>query len=115
MRFTERVAVDEPDFFRQYPEDLDSWFVFDIETLTDNYVDKKEIIAISVSDGKKIWCHQGKEKDILKAEIVKLRYFCGASIPEVAKILDVSPRTVDADWQFAKSFLKRELSREPGE
>jgi len=66
VRFVERVAIDKPDFYRQFPEDLDSWLCFDIETLTDNYIDKKKIIAISINDGSKTWCHIGSEKEILE-------------------------------------------------
>jgi RNA polymerase sigma factor (TIGR02999 family) len=39
------------------------------------------------------------------AEVVKLRYFGGHSREEVAAMLDVSPRTVDSEWRFAKSWL----------
>jgi len=44
------------------------------------------------------------------AEVVKLRYFAGMAVPEVAKVLGISPRTVDRTWQGAKAWLFRELS-----
>ena len=44
------------------------------------------------------------------AEVVKLRYFAGMTVPEAAKVLDVSPRTVDRTWQGAKAWLFRELA-----
>ncbi|MCG8456207.1 MAG: sigma-70 family RNA polymerase sigma factor [Holophagales bacterium] len=44
------------------------------------------------------------------ARTVQHRYFLGLTIQEVAEILEVSPRTVNADWSFAKAWLKRELS-----
>ena len=44
------------------------------------------------------------------AEVVKLRYFAGMTVPETASALDVSPRIVDRIWQGAKSWLFRELS-----
>jgi len=44
-----------------------------------------------------------------KAEIVKLRYFVGLTIEEVAGILNVSVRTVNRDWAFAKAWLYREI------
>ena len=44
------------------------------------------------------------------AEVVKLRYFAGMTIPEAAKVLDTSPSTVDRTWQGAKAWLLRELS-----
>ena len=46
-----------------------------------------------------------------QAEIVMLRYFAGLSIDETAQALEVSPRTVDYEWRFARAWLHRELSR----
>jgi len=41
--------------------------------------------------------------------IVELRYFGGFTLEEVAEILDVSPATIDREWRFARSWLKREI------
>ena len=43
------------------------------------------------------------------AELVKLRYFAGLSIPEAAKALGVSPRGADIIWAYAKAWLLRAL------
>ncbi len=43
------------------------------------------------------------------AELVKLRYFAGMSIPEAADILGISPRSVDRLWAYARAWLRREL------
>jgi RNA polymerase sigma factor (TIGR02999 family) len=43
------------------------------------------------------------------AELVKLRYFAGLSIPQAATTLGVSPRTADRWWAFARAWLLREL------
>lgn len=45
-----------------------------------------------------------------KARVVELRFFCGLGVEEVARILEVSTRTVILDWNFAKAWLYRELS-----
>lgn len=45
------------------------------------------------------------------AELVQLRYFAGASIPEVAAILEIGPRTADAWWAYAKAWLTAELQK----
>lgn len=45
------------------------------------------------------------------AEVVMLRYFAGFSIDEAAATLNVSARTVNTDWRFAKAWLHRELSK----
>ncbi len=46
-----------------------------------------------------------------QAKLVELRYFGGLSEEEIAEILKISPRTVRRDWEFAKSWLMRELSQ----
>jgi RNA polymerase sigma factor (TIGR02999 family) len=43
------------------------------------------------------------------AELVQLRYFAGLSIPQVAEVLGVSPRTADAWWAYARAWLLAEL------
>lgn len=45
-----------------------------------------------------------------QAKVVELRYFGGLSEEEIADVLSMSPRTVRRDWDFARSWLKRELS-----
>jgi RNA polymerase sigma factor (TIGR02999 family) len=47
--------------------------------------------------------------DRRKAMVVKLRYFLGFTISEVAEILDVSPATAKLDWSYARAWLHREL------
>ena len=48
------------------------------------------------------------------ARLVELRFFGGLTNAEVAETLDVSPRTVDNDWRFARAWIRRELT-EPDE
>jgi len=48
--------------------------------------------------------------DELKAKIIEHRYFGGFTVEEVAKILDTSPSTVEREWRFARSWLKREMT-----
>jgi RNA polymerase sigma factor (TIGR02999 family) len=43
------------------------------------------------------------------AELVKLRYFAGRSIPQAAATLGVAPRTADAWWAYARAWLLGEL------
>jgi len=45
----------------------------------------------------------------ISAEVVKMRYFAGMSIPEVADALRVAPSTVDREWAFARAWLKRAI------
>jgi len=39
------------------------------------------------------------------AELVKLRYFAGLTVPQAAAALGVAPRTADFIWAYAKSWL----------
>jgi RNA polymerase sigma factor (TIGR02999 family) len=43
------------------------------------------------------------------AELTKLRYFAGLSIPQAAAVLGVSPRSADFLWAYARAFLLRTL------
>jgi RNA polymerase sigma factor (TIGR02999 family) len=45
-----------------------------------------------------------------QAKVVELRYFGGLSEEETAEVLNVSSRTVRRDWDFARSWLMRELN-----
>jgi RNA polymerase sigma factor (TIGR02999 family) len=40
-----------------------------------------------------------------QAEIVKLRFFAGFTEPETAEILNLSERTVQRQWSYAKAWL----------
>lgn len=49
------------------------------------------------------------------AEVVELKFFGGLPGEEIAEQLDVSLRTVNNDWRFAKAWLYRTLSPESEE
>lgn len=46
-----------------------------------------------------------------QAKVVELRYFGGLTEAEIVETLEISPRTVRRDWDFAKAWLSRELNR----
>jgi DNA-directed RNA polymerase specialized sigma24 family protein len=52
------------------------------------------------------------EKSPRKAELVKLRYFLGCTIPESADVLGIAAATAEEDWTYAKAWLRRDLARE---
>ena len=46
------------------------------------------------------------------AEVLWLRYVSGLSIDQVAEVLDLSRRSVQKDWSFARAWLRRELGED---
>jgi RNA polymerase sigma factor (TIGR02999 family) len=51
-----------------------------------------------------------EKMDPLYSQIVELRFFGGLSLEEIAKLLDLSPRTVARKWESARIWLHRKLS-----
>jgi len=49
--------------------------------------------------------------DPRKSRVVELRFFGGLTVEEAADVLEISKETVTRDWQMAKTWLFRELSR----
>ena len=49
-----------------------------------------------------------------QAKVVELRYFGGLKEEEIAEVLDISPRTVRRDWEFARLWLAREVAHSSG-
>ena len=49
--------------------------------------------------------------DAEQARIVELRFFAGLTIEEVAEVMDLSPATIKREWESAKLWLRRQLSR----
>jgi hypothetical protein len=43
------------------------------------------------------------------AELVKLRYFAGLTLPETAAALGLAPRSADRLWAYAKAWLRRAI------
>lgn len=52
------------------------------------------------------------EEDQMKAELVKLRFFVGMSIPEAGQALGLSDSTTKRYWNYARAWLYVELQRE---
>jgi len=46
------------------------------------------------------------------ADVVKLRYFVGLPLPEVAEVLHMSPRTASRLWAYARVRLKEMIQSE---
>jgi len=52
------------------------------------------------------------DKDKIKADVVKLRFFAGLTSEQAAKILDISPATSERYWDYARSWLRVEITQE---
>lgn len=50
--------------------------------------------------------------DSQHVRIVELRFFGGLSIDEISRVLHISPSTVKRDWVLAKTWIRRELSKD---
>jgi RNA polymerase sigma factor (TIGR02999 family) len=44
-----------------------------------------------------------------KAQVVSLRFFAGLKTEEIAEALDITTRSVERDWRFARAWLRSEL------
>jgi RNA polymerase sigma factor (TIGR02999 family) len=52
------------------------------------------------------------EIDPQQSRVVELRYFGGLTIAETAEALGISTATVEREWNMARAWLRRELSRQ---
>ncbi len=52
------------------------------------------------------------EFDERKSQIIEMRFFSGLSVAETAEALRISERTVAREWELAKSWLYRQLSKD---
>jgi RNA polymerase sigma factor (TIGR02999 family) len=70
-------------------------------------------IAAAVPSDELLAVHESLERlaseDPAAAELVKLRYFAGFSMSEAASALDVSQRSLERLWTFAKAWLRKEI------
>ncbi len=49
------------------------------------------------------------EKDKIKADLIKLRYFAGLTIEQTAEFLGISTATAKRYWTYARAWLTREV------
>ena len=52
-----------------------------------------------------------EQVDPAKAEVVKLRYFAGLTLPQAAEVLGISETTADRYWAYARAWLHAELKK----
>jgi RNA polymerase sigma factor (TIGR02999 family) len=49
-------------------------------------------------------------EDPAKAELVKLRFFAGLTMPEIARVMEISLATAERQWTYARTWLYAELA-----
>ncbi len=46
-----------------------------------------------------------------QAKVIELSYFGGMTVDEISEVMNASKRSIERDSQFARAWLKREMSR----
>src|SRR5262249_10606449 len=64
----------------------------------------EEIVAVDLA------LQRLAKSDERKSKVFEMRFFGGLSVEETAEALGVAPNTVIRDWNFARAWLRRELS-----
>jgi RNA polymerase sigma factor (TIGR02999 family) len=54
-----------------------------------------------------------EQRDPRKAQLVKLRFFAGLTVEQAAQALGIATSTADADWAYARSWLRLEIAGGP--
>lgn len=54
------------------------------------------------------------QKDSVKADLVKLRYFAGLTSGQAAQIVGISHATAERYWDYARSWLRVEITKGEG-
>ena len=64
----------------------------------------EQIVAVDVA------LQRLAKADERKSKVFEMRFFGGLNVEETAEVLGVAPNTVIRDWNFARAWLRRELS-----
>lgn len=81
---------------------------FDEAVLPKKYPPADDVIALDEA------LERLSEKDKVKADLVKLRYFAGLTAEQAAEVLGISHATADRYWDYARSWLRVELLNRDG-
>ena len=103
------------------PSDAKSWSLCARRVWFDNQPSEGPEIDIGEFDQLVIDLGLTHEKTILErlsqeerkiAELVKLRFYTGLTLEQASKILNVSRRTADRYWLYAKAWLYKEIAND---
>ena len=53
-----------------------------------------------------------EEVDPRLSKVIEMKFFAGMTEDEIAEVLKLSVRTVKRDWQFARDWLYRHMTRQ---
>jgi DNA-directed RNA polymerase specialized sigma24 family protein len=77
--------------------------------LGDKKIDVEQFISVDEA------IQRMEKRDERMARIVRLHFFAGLSVQEIASILGITERIVRRDWNVAHAWLYRDLSNEDRE
>jgi RNA polymerase sigma factor (TIGR02999 family) len=67
--------------------------------------DKRDTVIVALDEALEAFSKVAPRQ----AKVLELRYFGGLNVEEINEVIGIAPRTIERDWQFAKSWLTREL------
>jgi RNA polymerase sigma factor (TIGR02999 family) len=75
-----------------------------------------DAVALPVPSGELLAVHEALAKlesvNSQAANLVKMRYFAGFTIPETAECMGISPRKANQIWAYARAWLATEIAGE---
>ena len=87
--------------------DAQKLYLDEVSGLADNLVKEQNLDLLALDDA----LNQLAVVAPQQSRVVELRFFAGLSIEETAEALGISPATVKREWNMAKAWLHREISR----
>lgn len=83
-------------------------YLDEVSGLADNLVKEQNLDLLALDDA----LNQLAVVAPQQSRVVELRFFAGLSIEETAEALGISPATVKREWNMAKAWLHREISKQ---
>ncbi len=88
--------------------DAQKLYLDEVSGLADNLVKEQNLDLIALDDA----LNQLATVAPQQSRVVELRFFAGLSIEEIAEALGISPATVKREWNMAKAWLHRAISKQ---
>ena len=98
-----RILVDSARARNSRKRNRDEFVLADV----DDVIGRQFVDYLALNDA----LNRLKVLDERRCRIVELRFFAGLSIEEIAELFNVSDRTIKRDWEYARVWLYRELTR----